>query len=334
MKWSFVCEKKIRVSLDNEEDIQELRKSCHSLTSLGKEKGVKTDAKNKSGFGSGELNKFFSRKPASEKKAFECWNKYAEDNFDRLLQEIKNEDQTNSAPSGSTASVQASSASSGSTVSGQASSIPSDNTIQQTKEGHERQLKNTKRAEKVQERIRTCPEVLDKEVDIILVTPQDLVSDEDEDSSDVDFSRSRLRTLRNIMRQLLYKHHGIAVKERHLKDALSDIQPCEIRVCLLIINTNMPYVPKKESFFIIAHQTPFFLMANQILNSTKYSKFSSPISLIPAPNGLHALKVDAPSLLSIWDIHLVKVKFNIKEYQLLNFIGIMGLIYDLHCELG
>ncbi|KAI8874957.1 hypothetical protein K501DRAFT_280832 [Backusella circina FSU 941] len=116
MKWSFVCEKK-RASLDNEEDIQELRKSSQSLTSLGKEKGVKTDTKSKSGFGSGELNEFFLRKPASKKKAFDYWNEYAKGNFDKLLQEVINEDQTNLTPSGNTAGVQASSASSGDTAS-------------------------------------------------------------------------------------------------------------------------------------------------------------------------------------------------------------------------
>ncbi|KAI8880574.1 hypothetical protein K501DRAFT_275449 [Backusella circina FSU 941] len=59
----FISEFERRTKNDNDSaDIQELRKSCQSLTSLGKEKGVKTDAESKSGFGSGELNKFFLRK--------------------------------------------------------------------------------------------------------------------------------------------------------------------------------------------------------------------------------------------------------------------------------
>ncbi|KAI8886529.1 hypothetical protein K501DRAFT_269692 [Backusella circina FSU 941] len=89
--------------------VLELRKSYQSLASLDKEKSVKTYDESKSNFGSGKSNKFFLRKPESEKKALEYWNEYAKDNFERLLQEVKNEGQINSFTSGNTASVQASS---------------------------------------------------------------------------------------------------------------------------------------------------------------------------------------------------------------------------------
>ncbi|KAI8889053.1 hypothetical protein K501DRAFT_267265 [Backusella circina FSU 941] len=72
--------------------------------------------------------------------------------------------------------------------------------IQQAKEGHERQLKNAKREEQNQELIRTYAEVLVKEREM---KKSKMEVDADEDSSDVDFSRSRLSTLRNTMIQLI-----------------------------------------------------------------------------------------------------------------------------------
>ncbi|KAI8890216.1 hypothetical protein K501DRAFT_266133 [Backusella circina FSU 941] len=49
------------------------------------------------------------------------------------------------------------------------------------------------------------------------------------------------------MRQLIYKHHGTNVKESHVKYLLSDIQPKELEVCLLIINKLMPKKNKKKT---------------------------------------------------------------------------------------
>ncbi|KAI8886785.1 hypothetical protein K501DRAFT_309053 [Backusella circina FSU 941] len=130
-----------------------------------------------------------------------------------------------------------------------------------------------------------------------------------------DLPASRLRTLRGIIRQLIYKHHGENVKERHVKALLSDIQPNELEVCLLIINKLMPYVPKKENFFIIAYQLPFFPMANQTLQSTVYSKFCAAISPMSTPNGLHTLNIDVPSLFALFCDSKTRRNMNIFDFR-------------------
>ncbi|CEG79071.1 hypothetical protein RMATCC62417_13584 [Rhizopus microsporus] len=50
----------------------------------------------------------------------------------------------------------------------------------------------------------------------------------------------------------------------------------------------------------MSHQLPFFLMANEVLHATGYSKFTSKIVPYLTPSNLNALKIDAPSLFSLF----------------------------------
>ncbi|KAI8875254.1 hypothetical protein K501DRAFT_280552 [Backusella circina FSU 941] len=108
----FCLKKKIRVSINNDENIQELPKSCQSLTGLNKEKGASLTS-----------SSWENQQAKKKKKGFEYWNEYAKNNFDRLLEEVGKEDQDNSAPFGKNISNQASPAPSSSIASDKQSAI-------------------------------------------------------------------------------------------------------------------------------------------------------------------------------------------------------------------
>jgi hypothetical protein len=67
----------------------------------------------------------------------------------------------------------------------------------------------------------------------------------------------------------------------------------------MIANTLIDYIPKTKYFYSVAHQQPFYLMANQILKATGYDKSFSKLSPMTIPNSLTALKLDTPKLFSL-----------------------------------
>jgi hypothetical protein len=104
-----------------------------------------------------------------------------------------------------------------------------------------------------------------------------------EDNADT--PRRRLLVLRSVIRKLLFQHQGkTTVSQKDVKKVLSNITENEQQVALLIVNFLLPYIPLKKRYRTLAYQIPFILMANDVLCSTGYSKFSMNISPLSKPS--------------------------------------------------
>lgn len=91
------------------------------------------------------------------------------------------------------------------------------------------------------------------------------------------------------------------IKER-LQTLLPDITDQEIAAITTIYNFLLPYIPEKSKVWNVAHQLPFFFMSNDLLRIAGYAKFCVSIAPLPNLNSLAALKIDAPSLFSLFSI--------------------------------
>jgi hypothetical protein len=123
---------------------------------------------------------------------------------------------------------------------------------------------------------------------------------EDETTDDMtDATSRRMGSLKTVIIGILYNNNRLMIKERHLKEKCSDIQPKEIAACLLICNLLMPYIPDKKIQYLMPYQIPFVLVANEILRCTGYAKFIVKRVPLTKPSHINTLKIDAPSLFSI-----------------------------------
>jgi regulator of replication initiation timing len=87
------------------------------------------------------------------------------------------------------------------------------------------------------------------------------MEDETTDNT-TDATSRRIGSLKAVIISMLYDNNGLMIKERHLKEKCSDIQPKEIAACLLICNLLMPYIPDKKNRYSMPYQIPFILMAS------------------------------------------------------------------------
>lgn len=118
--------------------------------------------------------------------------------------------------------------------------------------------------------------------------------------SNSDVLRRRVTVLRLILRQAIFMFHG-----RITAEELGDISHLaftrkEIDICCLIANFIMPYIPEKENCYNTAYQLPFILMVNDLKKYTRYEKSCVSVLPTPKPSTLHCLKIDAPSIFSMF----------------------------------
>ncbi|RCI00356.1 hypothetical protein CU097_015274 [Rhizopus azygosporus] len=105
-----------------------------------------------------------------------------------------------------------------------------------------------------------------------------------------------LKAIGGVIKDILFKRDSHDIEEDEVSIKLADAESKELQICVLIINFLKPYIPSKEKFYAISHQTPFFLMTNNILHATNYSKFTAKITPHLVSKYLNTLKVAAPSL--------------------------------------
>ncbi|KAL4206859.1 hypothetical protein AB4K20DRAFT_1971908 [Rhizopus microsporus] len=80
-----------------------------------------------------------------------------------------------------------------------------------------------------------------------------------------DLTDRRLHCLKSVLKSLLLDDKKDAFSIDDLKKECSDVEEKEAYPCLLILNALKPYIPKKKERFIIAHQLPFCILANDTL---------------------------------------------------------------------
>ncbi|CEI87085.1 hypothetical protein RMCBS344292_01505 [Rhizopus microsporus] len=114
-----------------------------------------------------------------------------------------------------------------------------------------------------------------------------------------DLTRRRLRCLKYVPKNLLLDDRKDTFSIDDLKKECSDVDEKEAYPCLLILNALKPYISKKEERFIIAHQLPFCILANDTLLYAGYKKLYRKLCPQPSASTLHALRVDGPSLYQI-----------------------------------
>ncbi|ORE03239.1 hypothetical protein BCV72DRAFT_338132 [Rhizopus microsporus var. microsporus] len=89
-------------------------------------------------------------------------------------------------------------------------------------------------------------------------------------------------------------------KRKIYEDALSDIKPDELHVCVLITNFLLPYLPSGDKLQHIMHQLLFFLMANDLFRCCGYTHFMVKLVPLTTPHKLLAFKLDASSLYAMF----------------------------------
>ncbi|KAI8889261.1 hypothetical protein K501DRAFT_300264 [Backusella circina FSU 941] len=62
----------------------------------------------------------------------------------------------------------------------------------------------------------------------------------------------------------------------------------------------MTYIPEKKNYHSIPYQILFVLMVNEVLRCTVYAKFMTLISRLTKPSQINTLKINAPSLFTIF----------------------------------
>ncbi|ORE04624.1 hypothetical protein BCV72DRAFT_231266 [Rhizopus microsporus var. microsporus] len=123
------------------------------------------------------------------------------------------------------------------------------------------------------------------------VEEEELITD-----NTTDLTRRRLRCLKSVLKSLLLDDRKDAFSIDDLKKECSDVGEKEAYPCMLILNALKPYIPKKKERFIIAHQLPFCILANDTLLYAGYKKFYRKLCPQPSASTLHALRIDGPSL--------------------------------------
>ncbi|ORE07187.1 hypothetical protein BCV72DRAFT_190138, partial [Rhizopus microsporus var. microsporus] len=113
-----------------------------------------------------------------------------------------------------------------------------------------------------------------------------------------DLTRRRLRCLKSALKSLLLNDRKDAFSIDDLKKECYDVEEKEAYPCLLILNALKPYIPKKGRF-VIAHQLPFCILANNALLYVGYKKFYRKFCPQPSGSTLHALRIDGSSLYQI-----------------------------------
>ncbi|RCH86314.1 hypothetical protein CU097_002873, partial [Rhizopus azygosporus] len=97
----------------------------------------------------------------------------------------------------------------------------------------------------------------------------------DEVTSDsTDTTRRRLKILGGVIKSMLFEKRDKVINEGEVSNALPGSEQKELQVCVRTINFLKPYIPEKNNYYTMSHQLPFFLMANDILHATGYSKFT------------------------------------------------------------
>lgn len=117
-------------------------------------------------------------------------------------------------------------------------------------------------------------------------------------------SRRRLNALRAVLRRAIQdvKGNDADIIKGKLKTLLPDMTDQEIETCSNICIFLIPFIPEKTKMFSIAHQLPFFLMANDLSRIARYTKLCATIAPLPKLNSLVALQIDAPLLFSLFSI--------------------------------
>ncbi|CAO3646917.1 unnamed protein product [Mucor hiemalis] len=149
-------------------------------------------------------------------------------------------------------------------------------------------------------------------------------------------SRSRLKGLKSIAKHILLFIDDIYTEE-DVNKQLVDMTEKEKEVLSLLILFLKPYMPVKQNRYIIGHQLPFCILANDIFEVTGYKKFSRLLFPQPHPTQLIALKINATSLyqmltsgpnrLSIADFNSEKI--DSVDYSRSNKDAVFCSIFDL-----
>ncbi|CEG69214.1 hypothetical protein RMATCC62417_05327 [Rhizopus microsporus] len=153
--------------------------------------------------------------------------------------------------------------------------------------------------------------IMDIAADTNPVAAQIVLTLDDHDVQEsIDITRRRMNKLRTITRQVIFKQFGHTITERHLKNALPDIQSNELQACVIIANFLMPHLPATTDSHSVAQQLPFFLMANDLFQCTGYTKFIEKLVSMTSPTRLLALQINAPQIYSLFSSSMDTHDFN------------------------
>lgn len=141
------------------------------------------------------------------------------------------------------------------------------------------------------------------------------VVNEEVTSDSTDATRRRFKTLGGVIKSMLFEKHDQVINEREVSNVLPHSEQKELQVCVRIINFLKPYIPEKSNYYTMSYQLPFFLMANDVLHATGYSKFTSKISPYLTPSNLNAFKIDAPSLFSFFCSKTKERDMNVYDFN-------------------
>ncbi|KAI8336385.1 hypothetical protein EDC96DRAFT_351146 [Choanephora cucurbitarum] len=103
---------------------------------------------------------------------------------------------------------------------------------------------------------------------------------------------------------------------QHFQEQTSDLSPKELDVCMMIANVISPYMslPRHRIFF--QNNIPFFLMANTIFRAIGQTKRIASLCPLTSPSQLNALRLDAPSLFSLFCGINAKIKpLNVHDFD-------------------
>ncbi|KAG1170930.1 hypothetical protein G6F71_007333 [Rhizopus microsporus] len=129
----------------------------------------------------------------------------------------------------------------------------------------------------------------------VLCDTSDVVANEASKKYKDDASRSRLSCLQSVVKHLLSSSCTDITRD-DIQRELPDTTEKEVQTQMLIAQTLQPYIPDKQNRFVVARQIPLCILANDILRTTGYAKFTRQLFPLPRLSYLNALQANAPSL--------------------------------------
>lgn len=111
---------------------------------------------------------------------------------------------------------------------------------------------------------------------------------------EIDISRARINATKSVAKNLLHSKESLS--ETMIKNKLHQASRKEIETITLVVNNLTDYIPAKEDRFLIAHQLPLCILANDVFSLKNNMKFIRKLFPARSFSQLSVLKVNPVSL--------------------------------------
>jgi hypothetical protein len=108
------------------------------------------------------------------------------------------------------------------------------------------------------------------------------------------YQEKKIGQLKSVAKHLIFSKDVIS--EQDVKDEIPGATRQEISACVLITNNIKKFLPVKAKYHILGYQLYFCIFANDVLQFTKYTKFTRELCPSTFISNINALHLVFPSI--------------------------------------